>query len=69
MKIYSTNEVAEMFGTSRQRISKLHAAGVLKGVRLGKRFSFTEEEIENFMKDHAGMTFTEIMNEAKGNRR
>lgn len=48
-ELYTTNEVAEKLRVSRQMISKLVKEGKLKADRVGHRYRFKEEYIEEYL--------------------
>lgn len=54
MKYYTTAEVAEAFRCNVRQISKLRRNGLLKGIRAGHGFVYSEREIETFYDTYAG---------------
>lgn len=49
MKLYTTEEVAEMLGCSTATVSKLRKTGKLRTSQVGKRLYSSEEAIKDYL--------------------
>lgn len=52
---YNTDEVAYLLGTRRQTITMYREIGILKAIKTGKRYMFSQAEIERFQRDYEGL--------------
>ena len=48
MKLYSTEEVCNIFGCSDKMLRYYRNKNVLKGIKVGHGWRYSEEELENF---------------------
>ena len=51
-KFYTTDEVAKMFNVCRMTIIRYVRAGKLKGFLIGRSWRFTEDQIEDYIRNH-----------------
>ncbi len=51
-EIYTVEEVANIFKTSKQNILNWRKAGTIKAIKIGKRVYFRKEEIERILKEN-----------------
>ncbi len=61
-KMLTTAEVGKLCGVSEQQVTMWRECGILKGVRTGKPWVFSQEEIRAFQRRFAGY---DISNRAK----
>ncbi len=50
---YSPNEAARILGTSRRSIDEARRAGRLRGVKIGKSYSYPKTELLRFLEEQA----------------
>lgn len=55
LKTYTTAEVATRLHTHRNMIDRLRRNGLLSGIKLGKGFIYSEEEVQRFLRNYAGL--------------
>lgn len=55
LKMLSQDEVAELLNVSREQVAMLREVGVLKAIRTGKNYMFSQEEISRFQRDYVGL--------------
>lgn len=51
-EVYTIEEVANIFKTSKQNILNWRKAGTIKAIKIGKRVYFRKEEIERILKEN-----------------
>lgn len=51
-EVYTIEEVADIFQTSKQNIFNWRKAGTIKAIKIGKRVYFRKEEIERILKEN-----------------
>lgn len=56
--MYTCNDVAELFGTTRQTIEMLRYVGVLPAIKIGKRYMYSQYSIEKFQRNYEGMNLS-----------
>lgn len=49
------DEVAKLFGTHITTVTTLRELGILKAIRIGRAFMFSQEGIRTFQKEYAGL--------------
>lgn len=49
MKLYTSEEVAEMLGCSQQTLSRLRKTGKLRATQIGNRLYSSEEAIKDYL--------------------
>lgn len=54
LKMATQEEVAELLNTSRNQVAMLREVGLLRGIKTGKGYMFSQEEIRRFQCDYAG---------------
>ena len=52
--VYTTKELADELHTSSDKIDLLRRAGAIKGIKKGKGFIFTIEEVKDFLERFKG---------------
>ena len=50
--VYSVEELCEMLSTNRQRIYVLIESGILKSLKLGKKYLVTSQNLQMFLEDY-----------------
>ena len=55
LKMLSQDELAELLNVSRDQIAMLREIGVIKAIRTGKNYMFSQEEISRFQHDYVGL--------------
>ena len=53
--VFTTDEVAEKLKTHRNMVDRLRRNGLINGIKLGKGFIFSEQELNRFLTSYAGM--------------
>jgi len=51
-EVYTIEEVANIFKTSKQNILNWRKTGTIKAIKIGKRVYFRKEEIERILKEN-----------------
>ena len=51
-EVYTIEEVASIFQTSKQNILNWRKKGTIKAIKIGKRVYFRKEEIERILKEN-----------------
>lgn len=51
---YNREQVAELFQTNVETVSYLMEVGILKPIKIGKRYIFSEDMIQQFLKSYEG---------------
>lgn len=51
IELWSTKQVADVLGVTRQRVQQLHAQGRLEAVKLGNSLAFIPAQVEQFRTD------------------
>lgn len=54
LKMLSSDEVAELLGTTRQNVLSMKDVGILKSIKTGQGFMFPQKEIEMFQETYLG---------------
>ena len=62
LKTYTTAEVATRLHTHRNMIDRLRRNGLLSGIKLGKGFIYSEEEVQRFLRNYAGLDLSNETN-------
>ena len=52
--VFTTEEVADLLKVNRKIIDSLRKTGILHGIKLGKGFIFSANEINRFLEDYEG---------------
>ena len=52
--VFTTEEVADLLKVNRKLIDSLRKTGILHGIKLGKSFIFSANEIDRFLKEYEG---------------
>lgn len=68
LKTYTTAEVATMLHTHRNMIDRLRRNGLLSGIKLGKGFIYSEEEVQRFLRNYAGLDLSNETNMLEARR-
>ena len=55
LKMLTREEVAELLQINKVSVTMLSEVGVLKPIRLGKRFMYSQEQLQRMQRDYAGM--------------
>lgn len=55
LKMLTQEEVADLCCTSVEIVAMWREIGILKATRTGKRYMFSQKEIERFQKDYRGL--------------
>ncbi len=55
LKMFSTDEVAELHGVHRDTVSMWRELGILQATKTGKCYMFSQEEIKRFQNDYKGL--------------
>lgn len=53
--VFTTDEVAEKLKTHRNMVDRLRRNGLINGIKLGKGFIFSGQELNRFLTSYAGM--------------
>lgn len=54
LKMLTADEVAEIINSTRQHVLVLKDVGILKSIKTGKNYMFSQKEIEQFQEEYAG---------------
>lgn len=54
IKLYTMQEIADMFQVALVTVKYWRKNGILKGIKVGRAVRFTQEEINNLLKDKSG---------------
>lgn len=54
LQVYKTAELSNVLGIDRHLIGKLRKYGILQGVKIGKSYIYSEDEIKEFLKEYRG---------------
>ena len=68
LKTYTTAEVANRLHTHRNMIDRLRRNGLLNGIKLGKGFIYSEEEVQRFLRNYAGLDLSNESNMLEARR-
>lgn len=68
LKTYTTAEVATRLHTHRNMIDRLRRNGLLNGIKLGKGFIYSEEEVQRFLRNYAGLDLSNETNMLEARR-
>ena len=68
LKTYTTAEVATRLHTHRNMIDRLRRNGLLNGIKLGKGFIYSEEEVQRFLRNYAGLDLSNESNMLEARR-
>lgn len=68
LKTYTTAEVATRLHTHRNMIDRLRRNGLLSGIKLGKGFIYSEEEVQRFLRNYAGLDLSNETNMLEARR-
>ena len=60
--MYTTDEVAKCLGTTRQTVEMLRQVGVLKAIKIGKRYMYPSDVLADFQRTYLGC---DLSNRAK----
>lgn len=60
-KLLTTKEVANALGCSTHHVLHLRQHGVITGTRFGKRWMYSEEDINRFISRNNGKDFSNIL--------
>lgn len=55
LKMLTQEELAELLGTTRQHVSVLRAIGIIKAIKIGKCYMFSQAEIKRFEDVYKGL--------------
>lgn len=68
LKTYTTAEVATRLHTHRNMIDRLRRNGLLNGIKLGKGFIYSEEEVQRFLRNYVGLDLSNESNMLEARR-
>lgn len=55
IKVYDTEQVAEMFRTHRNNVCMWREIGIIQAIKTGKGYMFPYEEIKRFEREYVGL--------------
>ena len=61
LKMFTQDELAELFNVHRDNISMLREIGVIQAIKLGKCYMFSQEEIRRFQHDYKGLDVSNLV--------
>lgn len=53
LKMFNQEELAQLINVSRDQVTMLREIGVIKAIKTGKCYMFSQEEIKRFQRDYA----------------
>ena len=54
LKMFNQEELAQLINVSRDQVTMLREIGVIRAIKTGKCYMFSQEEIKRFQRDYAG---------------
>lgn len=54
LKMLTMDEVAELMNTTRDTVSMLREIGIIRAIKIGKCYMFSQKEIARFQDEYAG---------------
>lgn len=54
LKMLTIDELAELMNTTRETVSMLREIGIIRPIKIGKSYMFSQKEIERFQDEYAG---------------
>lgn len=55
LKMLNQEELAALLNVSREQVATLREVGVIRAIKTGKCYMFSQEEIRRFQRDYAGL--------------
>lgn len=55
LKMYSVEDLASLFQTTNHTILEMKDIGIIKPIKIGKRFMFSQSELIRFQNEYIGM--------------
>ena len=67
-KAYTQEELAETIGTNVQTIASLRQTGILKSIKIGKKFYFLDRWVIDFFEEYSGANLSNVEEMQKAKR-
>lgn len=62
LKMLTQDEVAELLNIHRTQVTMLRQVGILKAIKTGRNFMFSQDTIKAFQHDYAGYDVSNVEN-------